>query len=163
MDSLGRVRVQGQFSGPQVFSGCSVRDNFTTKNGPLQATAVQLLNRCEALSFSVCGFGTEFSFATFKPAGLKSVLESGIHGAELPAEPGWGCDCTCRPAFAWRRAGVWRWLPESNLTDFHATGQLDRSRVLLDSVSVCPPYGRQAASTCLGDHRGRSIRRRRLH
>ena len=69
--------------------------------------------------------------------GIVFVLKSGIPWEMLPQEMGCGSGMTCwRRLRDWQQAGVWQHLHQLLLERLHAAGQIDWSRVSLDSASV---------------------------
>jgi transposase len=70
-------------------------------------------------------------------SGIVFVLRTGLRWRDLPAEMGCGSGVTCwRRLRDWQEAGVWDRLHELLLAELRATGQIDLSRVILDSSSV---------------------------
>ena len=69
--------------------------------------------------------------------GIVFVLRTGIGWAKLPRELGYGWGWTCwRRLRQWQDAGVWEELHRLVLDELARRGDLDWSRVSLDSVSV---------------------------
>jgi transposase len=70
-------------------------------------------------------------------SGILFVLSTGLRWRDLPAEMGCGSGVTCwRRLHDWQEAGVWDRLHELLLGELRAAGQIDLSRVILDSSSV---------------------------
>jgi transposase len=70
-------------------------------------------------------------------SGILFVLSTGLRWCDLPAEMGCGSGVTCwRRLHDWQEAGVWDRLHELLLGELRAAGQIDLSRVILDSSSV---------------------------
>jgi transposase len=70
-------------------------------------------------------------------SGILFVLRTGLRWRDLPAEMGCGSGVTCwRRLRDWQEAGVWDRLHELLLGELRAAGQIDFSRVILDSSSV---------------------------
>ena len=77
------------------------------------------------------------TFAAFAGPGIVYVLRTGIGWAKLPGELGYGSGWTCwRRLREWQDAGVWDEVHRRVLGELARRGQLDWSRVSLDSVSV---------------------------
>ena len=69
--------------------------------------------------------------------GIVFVLRTGLRWRDLPAEMGCGSGVTCwRRLRHWQEAGVWDRLHEVLLAELRAAGQIDLSRVVVDSSSV---------------------------
>jgi transposase len=69
--------------------------------------------------------------------GIVFVLRTGLRWRDLPAEMGCGSGVTCwRRLRDWQEAGVWDRLHEVLLAELRAAGQIDLSRVVVDSSSV---------------------------
>jgi len=69
--------------------------------------------------------------------GIVFVLRTGLRWRDLPAEMGCGSGVTCwRRLRDWHEAGVWDRLHEVLLAELRAAGQIDLSRVVVDSSSV---------------------------
>lgn len=69
--------------------------------------------------------------------GILYVLRTGLRWRDLPAEMGCGSGVSCwRRLRDWQKAGVWDRLHELLLAELRAAGQIDLSRVILDSSSV---------------------------
>ena len=69
--------------------------------------------------------------------GIVFVLRTGLRWRDLPAEMGCGSGVTCwRRLRDWQEAGVWDRLHELLLAELRAAGQIDLSRVIVDSSSV---------------------------
>ena len=69
--------------------------------------------------------------------GIVFVLRTGIGWAKLPGELGYGSGWTCwRRLREWQDAGVWGQVHRAVLDELARRGDLDWSRVSLDSVSV---------------------------
>jgi transposase len=70
-------------------------------------------------------------------SGILFVLSTGLRWRDLPAGMGFGSGVTCwRRLHDWQEAGVWDRLHELLLGELRAAGQIDLSRVILDSSSV---------------------------
>ena len=70
-------------------------------------------------------------------SGILFVLRTGLRWRDLPAEMGCGSGVTCwRRLHDWQEAGVWDRLHELLLAELRAAGQIDLSRVIVDSSSV---------------------------
>jgi len=70
-------------------------------------------------------------------SGILFVLSTGLRWRDLPAEMGFGSGVTCwRRLHDWQEAGVWDRLHELRRAELRAAGQIDLSRVILDSSSV---------------------------
>ena len=70
-------------------------------------------------------------------SGIVFVLRTGLRWRDLPAEMGCGSGVTCwRRLRDWQEAGVWDRLHEVLLAELRAAGQIDLSRVVVDSSSV---------------------------
>jgi transposase len=70
-------------------------------------------------------------------SGILFVLSIGLRWRDLPAEMGFGSGVTCwRRLHDWQEAGVWDRLHELLLGELRTAGQIDLSRVILDSSSV---------------------------
>jgi transposase len=79
-------------------------------------------------------------------AGIIVVLKSGIPWEMLPQEMGCGSGMTCwRRVRDWQAAGVWDALHHTLLDRLGEAGQIDWSRVSLDSASI--PAKRGATSS----------------
>ena len=77
--------------------------------------------------------------------GIIFVLKSGIPWEMLPQELGCGSGMTCwRRLRDWQAAGVWERLHQTLLDRLGEAGQIDWSRVSLDSASI--PAKRGASS-----------------
>ena len=77
--------------------------------------------------------------------GILYVLHTGIQWKRLPTELGFGGGVTVwRRVLAWQRAGVWERLHRLLLDELGEAGQLDWSRVVVDTRSV--PAKRGASS-----------------
>ncbi len=77
--------------------------------------------------------------------GILYVLRTGIQWKHLPTELGFGSGVTVwRRVLAWQRAGVWERLHRLLLDELGEAGQLDWSRVVVDTRSV--PAKRGAGS-----------------
>ncbi len=73
--------------------------------------------------------------------GVLFVLKTGIPWEYLPQEMGCGSGMTCwRRVRDWQRAGVWRNLHRVLLTKLHRAGEIDWSRVAVDTQSVPAPH-----------------------
>jgi transposase len=69
--------------------------------------------------------------------GVLYVLRTGIQWKRLPNELGFGSGVTCwRRVRDWQRAKVWERLHRLLLDELGAQGQLDWTRVLVDTRSV---------------------------
>ena len=69
--------------------------------------------------------------------GILYVLRTGIQWKHLPTELGFGSGVTVwRRVLAWQRAGVWERLHRLLLNELGEQGQLDWSRVVVDTRSV---------------------------
>ncbi len=69
--------------------------------------------------------------------GILFVLHTGNRWEFLPQELGFGSGMTCwRRLAEWHRAGVWDRLHRLLLEEWHAAGQLDWSRAVIDSSHV---------------------------
>jgi transposase len=69
--------------------------------------------------------------------GIVFVLRTGLRWRDLPAEMGCGSGVTCwRRLRDWQQAGVWDRLHELLLAELRGAGQIDLSRVIVDSSSV---------------------------
>ncbi|KKB60777.1 transposase, partial [Robbsia andropogonis] len=69
--------------------------------------------------------------------GIAFVLHTALRWRDLPAEMGCGSGVTCwRRLRDWQEAGVWDRLHEVLLGKLRAAGQIDLSRVVVDSPSV---------------------------
>jgi len=69
--------------------------------------------------------------------GIVFVLRTRLRWRDLPAEMGCGSGVTCwRRLRDWQEAGVWDRLHEVLLAELRAAGQIDLSRVVVDSSSV---------------------------
>ena len=69
--------------------------------------------------------------------GIAFVLSTGIGGAKLPTELGYGSGWTCwRRLHEWAEAGLFEKLHVAVLDQLGQRGELDWSRAALDSVSV---------------------------
>lgn len=74
--------------------------------------------------------------------GIIFVLRSGIAWNLLPAEMGCGSGVTCwRRLRAWTKAGVWSKMHSKLLNLLAESGELDTSRVIVDSASVRAVFG----------------------
>ena len=70
-------------------------------------------------------------------SGILFVLSTGLRWRDLPAEMGCGSGVTCwRRLRDWQEAGAWDRLHEVLLAELRAAGQIDLSRVVVDSSSV---------------------------
>jgi transposase len=70
-------------------------------------------------------------------SGIVFVLRTGLRWRDLPAEMGCGSGVTCwRRLRDWQEVGVWDRLHELLLSELRAAGQIDLSRVVVDSSSV---------------------------
>jgi transposase len=70
-------------------------------------------------------------------SGIVFVLRTGLRWRDLPAEMGCGSGVTCwRRLRDWQDVGVWDRLHELLLAELRAAGQIDLSRVVVDSSSV---------------------------
>jgi transposase len=70
-------------------------------------------------------------------SGIVFVLRTGLRWRDLPAEMGCGSGVTCwRRLRDWQEVGVWDRLHELLLAELRAAGQIDLSRVVVDSSSV---------------------------
>jgi transposase len=70
-------------------------------------------------------------------SGIVFVLHTGLRWRDLPAEMGCGSGVTCwRRLRDWQEVGVWDRLHELLLAELRAAGQIDLSRVVVDSSSV---------------------------
>ncbi|CAN7783259.1 transposase [Caballeronia sp. LjRoot34] len=70
-------------------------------------------------------------------SGIVFVLRTGLRWRDLPAEMGCGSGVTCwRRLRDWQEVGVWDRLHELLLDELRAAGQIDLSRVVVDSSSV---------------------------
>ncbi len=70
-------------------------------------------------------------------SGILFVLRTGLRWRDLPAEMGCGSGVTCwRRLHDWQETGVWDRLHEVLLAELRAAGQIDLSRVVVDSSSV---------------------------
>ncbi len=79
-------------------------------------------------------------------AGIIFVLKSGIPWEMLPQEMGCGSGMTCwRRLRDWQEAGVWDALHRTLLDRLGEAGQLDWSRVCLDSASIPAKKGATAS------------------
>jgi transposase len=78
--------------------------------------------------------------------GIIFVLKSGIPWEMLPQELGCGSGMTCwRRLRDWQEAGVWERLHRELLDRLGAAGQIDWSRVSLDSASIPAKRGATAS------------------
>src|SRR5579883_2620579 len=78
--------------------------------------------------------------------GILSVLHTGLPWKRLPAELGFGSGATVwRRVLTWQRAGVWERLHRLLLDELGERGQLDWTRVMVDTRSV--PAKKGAASS----------------
>lgn len=69
--------------------------------------------------------------------GIVFVMRTGLRWRDLPAEMGCGSGVTCwRRLRDWQEAGVWDRLHQVLLAELRAAGQIDLSRVVVDSSSV---------------------------
>lgn len=69
--------------------------------------------------------------------GIVFVLRTGLRWRDLPVEMGCGSGVTCwRRLRDWQEAGLWDRLHEVLLAELRAAGQIDLSRVVVDSSSV---------------------------
>jgi transposase len=69
--------------------------------------------------------------------GIVFVLKTGLRWRDLPAEMGCGSGVSCwRRLRDWQEAGVWSQLHELLLAELRAAGQIDFSRVVIDSSSI---------------------------
>ena len=69
--------------------------------------------------------------------GILFVLRSGIPWKMLPKEMRCGSGSTCwRRLVRWQRAGVWKRLHRTLLTELRRRGQLDLARAVVDSASL---------------------------
>jgi transposase len=69
--------------------------------------------------------------------GILFVLKTGLRWRDLPAEMGCGSGMSCwRRLRDWQEAGVWSQLHELLLAELRAAGQIDFSRVVIDSSSI---------------------------
>ena len=92
-------------------------------------------------------------------AGIIFVLKSGIPWEMLPQEMGCGSGMTCwRRLRDWQEAGVWDALHRTLLDRLGETGQLDWSRVCLDSASIPAKKGATTSvrTRRIGANRARS-------
>jgi transposase len=79
-------------------------------------------------------------------AGIIFVLKSGIPWEMLPQEMGCGSGMTCwRRVRDWQAAGVWDALHHTLLDRLGEAGQIDWSRVSLDSASIPAKRGATAS------------------
>ena len=70
-------------------------------------------------------------------AGIIFLLISGTPWEYLPKEMGCGSGMTCwRRLRDWQKAGVWKKIHRVLLEEFHAAGQIDWSRAVVDSSSI---------------------------
>jgi transposase len=70
-------------------------------------------------------------------SGIVFVLRTGLRWRDLPAEMGCGSGVTCwRRLRDWQEVGVWDRLHELLFAELRAAGQIDLSRVVVDSSSV---------------------------
>jgi transposase len=70
-------------------------------------------------------------------SGIVFVLRTGLRWRDLPAEMGCGSGVTCwRRLRDWQDVGVWDRLHELLLAELRPAGQIDLSRVVVDSSSV---------------------------
>lgn len=70
-------------------------------------------------------------------SGIVFVLRTGLRWRDLPAEMGCGSGVTCWLRLRdWQEAGVWDRLHELLLAELRAAGQIDLSRVVVDSSCV---------------------------
>lgn len=75
-------------------------------------------------------------------AGIIFVLKSGMAWNQLPTEFGCGSGATCwRRLRDWTVAGVWTEVHERLLNLLGRAGQIDWSRVVIDSASVRAVFG----------------------
>jgi transposase len=78
--------------------------------------------------------------------GIIFVLKSGIQWELLPQEMGCGSGMTCwRRLRDWQAAGVWERLHHTLLDRLGEAGQIDWSRVCLDSASIPAKRGATAS------------------
>jgi transposase len=74
--------------------------------------------------------------------GIVFALKTGIPWEFLPATEVWPSGMTCwRRLMKWHRAGVWKKLFASLLSELRAQGKLDLNRGVIDSASVRAPGG----------------------
>lgn len=74
--------------------------------------------------------------------GILYVLRTGIQWKHLPTELGFGSGVTVwRRVLAWQRAGVWERLHRLLLDALGEAGQLDWTRVVVDTRSVSAKRG----------------------
>jgi len=74
--------------------------------------------------------------------GILFVLRTGIGWEDLPQEMGCGSGMTCwRRLRDWQNAGVWDKIHRVLLNKLRAVGQIDFSRVVVDSGSVRAVFG----------------------
>src|SRR5688500_14363426 len=91
--------------------------------------------------------------------GIVFVLKSGIPWEMLPQEMGCGSGMTCwRRLRDWQEAGVWERLHHALLDRLGEAGQIDWSRVSLDSASIPAKRGAKpsARTRRIGANRARS-------
>lgn len=92
--------------------------------------------------------------------GILFVLKTGIPWEYLPKEMGCGSGMTCwRRLRDWQEAGVWEKICCELLQRLEDAGQIDWSRVLVDSTSVRAVFGgrRLAQIPRIAAKRARSI------
>jgi transposase len=89
--------------------------------------------------------------------GILFVLLTGINWGDLPQQLGYGSGMTCwRRLRDWQAAGVWDQLHALLLSELHAAGQIDWTRVVVDGSHVRAKRGiqgrrsGQARSTAAG-------------
>ena len=76
--------------------------------------------------------------------GTRVVLRTGLPWQLLPPEMGCGSGSTCWRRFrSWTQRGVWRALHRVLLQELAWAGEIDWSRVALDSSSVAANRGRR--------------------
>jgi transposase len=69
--------------------------------------------------------------------GILFVLHTGIEWRHLPSELGFGSNSTCyRRLDEWQKAGVWERLHALLLSELRAAGEIEWSRVVVDSSHV---------------------------
>lgn len=83
--------------------------------------------------------------------GIIFVLKSGIPWEMLPQEMGCGSGMTCwRRLRDWQARGVWRRMHHLLLTKLHQAGEIDWSRVAVDTQSVPAPHATKKGANRLG-------------
>ncbi|HOQ06104.1 MAG TPA: IS5 family transposase [Anaerohalosphaeraceae bacterium] len=76
--------------------------------------------------------------------GILFVLKTGIGWESLPQEMGCGSGMTCwRRQRDWQKAGVWDKIHQILLAQLRKVDQIDFSRAIVDSSSVCAGFGGQ--------------------